>query len=720
MAKKGEKPLVKDSAGTIRAAREMVAQLQSQASKTDEIDGSILDQLGAVLDVSVDEADDEESKMKSDASSVTDVTSAPSTTSIPDTSGLSTSSPSSSPSSSSSSSSSSSTPSSIKKEDDPAVSAPPADEDDSTTTAADDTSTTTEESAMNPEDESTIQKAEEPVAARPPRGANLIFDHVDELQSKLPEFIKALEGGSIAAAQKIAGDSSIGFDTMFGMAQHAILTEGGWVSENLTKLNAMASENALQKSANADPKLQKAITASSVPGIYLIRLAKLMLPVYAGLTNRIPADNPKGMGSTEATWKAQLGFGALAESSFFRVAEAAIGVNPPTSFLTFKAPYNDLAVNDNVTLKAMRASAGYADPLQIGVIKAMSALLRGQERVLLGGTNKAIDDPASVTITQGTPSESVLAAGSYVVSVTALSYEGWIAASTGGSAAIGETAYTAAAQFVLGAGSSIIATWPAVEGAVAYNVYITGSGGASGSAAKYHQTVKINKAVISTLPTSTNTPPTTDTSANETYGIEGLISWCERSTVYTNAIPDKQTIYDNAGGALTAGNGGITQFDHILADLWTTWHTAPSLMVMSPNMNATLVGKLQSLGSGNFYRIEVGAERNTVNGGMMVTGYVNKFAPFADGTPRMIDVIPHPYLPDGTVLFLSETIPYPMGNESRGFVREVLLPYTYFPLPSQVAGVNKIIYNFAVTMSETVECFNPGPQTALVGVDYTL
>ena len=136
-------------------------------------------------------------------------------------------------------------------------------------------------------------------------------------------------------------------------------------------------------------------------------------------------------------------------------------------------------------------------------------------------------------------------------------------------------------------------------------------------------------------------------------------------------------------------------------------------------MNAALVGKLQSLGSGTFYRVEVGNERNTVNGGMMVTGYVNKFAPFADGTPRMIDVIPHPYMPDGTVLFLSETIPYPMGNESRGFVRDVLLPYTYFPLPSQAAGVNQTTYNFAVTTSEVLECFNPGPQAALVGVDYT-
>jgi len=76
-------------------------------------------------------------------------------------------------------------------------------------------------------------------------------------------------------------------------------------------------------------------------------------------------------------------------------------------------------------------------------------------------------------------------------------------------------------------------------------------------------------------------------------------------------------------------------------------------------------------------------------------------------------------MPDGTVLFLSETIPYPMGNESRAFVRDVLLPYTYFPLPSQASGVNQITYNFAITTSQTLECFNPGPQAVLQGVDYS-
>jgi hypothetical protein len=72
-------------------------------------------------------------------------------------------------------------------------------------------------------------------------------------------------------------------------------------------------------------------------------------------------------------------------------------------------------------------------------------------------------------------------------------------------------------------------------------------------------------------------------------------------------------------------------------------------------------------------------------------------------------------MPDGTILFMAETIPYPMGNETRGFVRDVLLPYTYFPLAS-----TSVQYNYSITTSETLECFNPSPQSAVVGVDVSL
>lgn len=667
-----------EKGNVLESARDLINKLAEQAQEG-QVDGALIDQAKALLNVGIDSATDAQSDMKSDANGVTSVTDATTPSpSIPDTSSL------------------------VKEGDE------------STTDTSTDTETDVTETT--PETDMTEKMENAPRSAR---GPVLILDKTDEYEGKLGDFVKYMESGQMKMAQQLAGDSRT-FDKLFNMAQHAILNEGGWTQQNMAKIAASANMFGVgdPNDMPGTQKLGKGLTASTVPGIYLIRLAKLMLPVYAGLIARFPSTSPD-VGSDNAIWKAQLGFGSINEASFFRIAEASIGVEPPSSFLEFKAPYRDITANDNVTLKAIRTSKGYSDPLQIAVITAMSAVLRAQERVFLGQNSAAIAATTSVTATAGSTGGS-LSGGSVVVAVTALTYEGWLAASKGGSAAVGEsTATTSSAMLLTGSSSSIAVTWPAVEGAVAYNVYLTAAGTVAGSAAKWNKMVTINKATVVADSTATTTPPAADTTANTSYGYEGLLSWCMKSTVYGNAIPNKATIYDVAGAGLTTGNGGIVEIDAQLASLWTNWHIAPSLMVMSPNMNATCVGKVMALGSGNFYRVDVSDERNKMNGGLMMTGYVNKFAPFADGTPRMIDIIPHPYLPDGTILMASETIPYPMGNETRGFVRDVLLPYTYFPLPSQAAGVNKIRYDFAITTSEVVECFNPAPQTAIVGIDYT-
>ena len=675
-----------DLAGTLNDARQMVSSLQEQA-KDGHIDGALLDQLESMLDVTVDSAEDAQSAGKSameDVSKTDDPSSEDAT--IPSSS----SAPSSVPTEESTEE--------LSEEEEPTEE--PTEED------------STEESTMKSEGD---EMNDQPLSTKPPK-TNLIFDKVDDFQAKLPGFIKAMTGGRIKDAQKLAGDGdSAAFDTMFKMAQVAILTEGGWSSDNLEKLSGVAQ--------TVPGKLAKGITASTVPGIYLIKLAKLMLPLYAGLVARIPTDTPKEMASDQATWKAQLGYGSIDWAGFFRAAEASTGVNPPTSFLTYNAPFNDLPVTDSVTLKALSTGKGYSDPMQISVIKSMSSLLSGQEKVILGSNSGSIAAPGTITVTAGSAGGTLSnsgSAGSYIVQVTALSYEGWLAQSKGGSAAVGESTATAASAATTGTGAfnSLVVEFAAVEGAVAYNIFLADTG-ASGSTARWNKTVTINKATVTALSGSAaNTPPSADSTVNA-LGIEGILSWCLNSNIYGNTTPNKVAVKDCAGAGLTAGNGGIMEFDEILAKQWTDWKIAPSLMLMSPNMNGTLVGKLQSLGSGTFYRVDVTQERNKVNGGMMVSGYVNKFAPYADGTPRMVDIIPHPDMPDGTIAILCETIPYPMGNESRGFVRDTLIPYTYFPLPSQVSGVNKILYNYAITTSEVLECFNPSPQTAIVGVDYT-
>jgi hypothetical protein len=706
--------------GALDALRELIGQLQEQA-KQGQIDGALLDQAGAILDVSVDTpnpaaahdalANGADGEAGDVAGQPVDQVEGqlPSAPAAPPMEGA--------PAMEEPSSNKFPQPEAMKKAEDEPITVDEADSDEygghevpsefETPTAASGVSVSSVPSASSAS--SSVKKVA-PMTGRPPiksySAPNLVFDQADELRAKLPDFIKALEVGSVKKAQEVAGKNQVAFDSMLNMAMHTVLSEGGWTTNNMSKLAGIANND-----VSTGQGLAKAVTASSVPGIYLIKLAKLMLPVYAGLVNRIPTQSPQGMSSNQATWRAQLGFGSINEYSGFRTAEAAIGAVPPTNFLTFNAPFADISYNDSVTLKAIAAGRGYSDPLQISVIKTMAALLRLQERVILGSNAAAIAKPTAVTTSGSTTTLGTITTGSYIVGVTALTYEGWLSGAVGGTGTVGETAATYASELVTGGTGVINVTWPAVPGAVAYNLYI-GTTGQAGSLGVWNKTVFINKAQLTAAGTGA-VAPVTGTTVNA-YGQESLIQWCEQSTVYSQAITGKVVPYDNAGAGLTAQNGGIAQFDYQLAQLWSNWHIAPSVMVMSPNMNACLVGKLMSLNNSSLYRIEVSQERGTIAGGAMVTGYVNKFAPFADGTPRYIDVIPHPYMPDGTVLFMAETIPYPMGNETRGFVRDVLLPYTYFPLASST-----VQYNYTITTSETLESFNPSAQTAIQGIDWT-
>ena len=548
-----------------------------------------------------------------------------------------------------------------------------------------------------PEEDETKMEKNAPASSRAP-ATYIPGAAMDDMRPRLPEFIAALETGSIRKAQEISGKGGA-FDETFNMACREVLNQGNITWRNLAKLHASSP-----LPADAGPELQKAVAAADFAGVYLMRLAKLMMPVYAGLRRRL-FSQPPATGSDQAQWKTQIGFQNLNKANIFSVAEAAIGEEVNETPITFAVPFRDTSLNDKVNLKAIPASKGFDDPLQIAIIRILTALLEAEERKIAGDVYAVIGAPAAAPTVTGSGSGTLGSATSHF-KVSALTYQGWLAGSTGGASAVGETDGSSASTTDLSAAASATITWPAVKGAVAYNLFYAAS-----STYWYVGTYTRNSATLTTVPSSGNAPSATDKSAN-TNGYEGIISWCSRSTIYGNAIPNKVAMTDAAGSSLTTGTSGVTQIDAKLAALWSTWQIAPSLMIMSPTMVGVLTDRILGLNSGGMYRIEVSQERGTMQGGAFISGYVNKFAPYADGTPRYIDVIPHPYWPDGRIDFLCETIPYPMAREARGWQLETLLPYTYFPLAS-----TNLAYPFAVTVSEVLECFHPAAQTSIVGLN---
>ncbi len=670
-------PLKKDAGETLGNVQQLFQQVQEQA-KSGEIDQGLLDQVASALQMSVEQV----STPSHSAPSASADASMPS-----------------SAASSSGSSSSSSMPSSVAKEAPSVPSAP------SSSAASLPSSSVPSSGAV--ESKPSMSKGEGtelpsvPAAAAPPRSNLLLNRAGDQIEQDLPEFINLLQNGSrraMAKARDVAGDQER-FDEMFKTAQHAILTEIGFTHTNLRKIHNGAPE---------EFNLAKAISASDAPGYYLMPLVRLMLPVYAGLVRRTNADTPK-TGSDRATWRAQLGFQNVNNSTNFHTAEGEIGDEINETPIQFQTPYMDISNNDKVTLKATAAARGYDDPLQISIIRSLTLGLQTQERRLLGDNAAEIIRPASVTVTPA--GAGALGNNDDTFMVTALTYHGRLSNSHGVATVggpVGETNARESAGANLSANGTAVVAWPAVPGAIAYNVYYVPHGVDANSV--YLKTVTVTSVVISSVSGVASVTPASNTTS-AALGYEGYLAWCEKSTIYSNSIYGKIANEDFLGGPLVTNGSGIGVFDKLLAELWTTWQISPTAIVCSPQAAAHYTSKVMTLNQPQ-YRVDITNKQGQLTGGVYVTTYTNKFAPYGDGNFREIDIIPSPYMYDGTYLFLSESIPYAMARESRGFARDVLIPWTYFPLAQ-----TKINYPFAVTTSEVLECFHPSVQTAVVGVD---
>ena len=78
----------------------------------------------------------------------------------------------------------------------------------------------------------------------------------------------------------------------------------------------------------------------------------------------------------------------------------------------------------------------------------------------------------------------------------------------------------------------------------------------------------------------------------------------------------------------------------------------------------------------------------------------------------VIPILAHPYVPDGTVSILCETVPYPNAREGRGWTLETLRPYTYIPLANLTDHIP-----FELAADELLECNHPSAQGQVYGID---
>lgn len=484
--------------------------------------------------------------------------------------------------------------------------------------------------------------------------------------------------------------------------------------------------------------LRKALTvATGFIGYNLEPTAKLMLPLFAGLRNRVAVDKP-AQGSTNATWRMQLGYGAFNFGTNFGTAFGAVGGATTPAAVSVSASYKTQAIKGEVEFESIPMARGFDDPLAIETSMALSSLIRLEELLVLGGNQTALSAPVPVGAQSTATAINTFAAGTWTVKITALTLQGTITNAAANSN-VGESA-VGSVDIVVAAGDAdfLDVSWPPVEGAVGYKIY-TESGVAVGDARlcpvanlRYRKItagatdltafgdpitvpagqtyVTVNHVQIITVPlVGQPAAPGADATANADV-FEGFLAWTQKSSMYGQSLGTH--FNKNMDGApLTTAGSGVSEFDTVLQNLWKSWQINPTLIVTSPQGASVLTDKLIAANNAAMYRIEIAQERGGFTGGVFVGGYLNKFAASLMGyQPAVIPVWAHPYMPDGTFMFMTERVPYQYSREARGFALDVLTPYTYFELARATRS-----FPFSTFFTETLKCYHPLAQACISG-----
>jgi hypothetical protein len=496
-------------------------------------------------------------------------------------------------------------------------------------------------------------------------------------------------------------------------------------------------------------RFQKALTATSgYTGYNLEREVKFRLPAYTVLRQRVAVDpGPVGpMAGPQAHWKMQLGYNGFDFGAAMGTAFGGNGQDGDPNATDIGADYKSQSIHGAVQLEAIDFGRQFTDPIKAQSMFNLQTLMRIEELLVTGGNEIAISGP---TVTgSGLGTGSVFHAGTWRVKVTALTLEGTLRNATGAAANAGtlpavkypgESVVGTANITVGGTGLYIDVSWPVVEGALGYKVYCSSAyndttdvflvdpttemtfkdGDAIVPQFTGGKYVGVNHVHITHAPAGSTPPPTVDGSANANT-FEGYWAWATKTTMYSQSLTGagQRVFYDMDGAEFSAEDSGVAEINDCLEKLALLYHTAPTAMVGSPKTIRAITNVSTSNNSTNMMLVgNQGGnlqQQNKVIGGLMIGGYTNQFAQHYGMSP-MIDIIAHPYMPDGSLMLLSETLPpdtYRFAQDSRCFALDVLRPYNYFPL----ASVDRNI-NFDIWFLETLKCYYPTSQAAIAGID---
>lgn len=441
--------------------------------------------------------------------------------------------------------------------------------------------------------------------------------------------------------------------------------------EDQGKLNKILESIRVAQQANIAKSFTQ--SGSAISGITEYDLeagARLLYPITTILRNMIP--RVVGGAGTQANWR---GITAVNPGQVSPgVAEGNRGGAISQTVTDNLAKFAFFGLENFLTFEADYAAAGFDNLRSLAVTELLQSTMEAEEKVIIGGNSSlALGTTPTPTGTPSTTGGTLAAQTDWTMYAVALTYDGYRASTTaalavpftrtntdGTTTAIsGFSAATSAAAGAVtttGATSSIAYTVAPVNGAIGY-AWFFGRAGTE----RFAAITTTSKITITAAPTTTqlysavSAAIASDVSTNSLV-FDGLLTQIMKSG-------SGSYVKDLAGAVLTStgsGTGGIQEIDDAIQAFYDNFRLVPDTMIVSGQDQKNMKNKILN-GNTNSAPFFLGAgAAGGVMGGTQFKKYNN---PIGFGAQEL-NVITHPFLPQGTIIFYSTKIPYQLSNVS--------------------------------------------------------
>jgi hypothetical protein len=486
------------------------------------------------------------------------------------------------------------------------------------------------------------------------------------------------------------------------------LAPGGFTDES--KLTALAEISAIRGEVNErfgkSGTTTGITTATGLVSIPLEAPAKSLYSVFTKLRQRISRESD-GKGGLSTTWRALTSIYAGGLDA--GIAEGAVGATVQFTEADVSAAYKTLGRLATASYEAISAAQTFDDAVAKATLGGLQNLQVSEEMSLIGGCTTGIAKPGTITFADTATGGSLTVSTSYDYGVSAVTLLGtdWVmgtgARGHGSADSPNETDAVAGTHSTTASGAGSTATvlsWASVPGAFAYNVYAN----VHGSALRWVAQVTVPTYTVTAIPASGNPA----NSANQTANALQFDGIAVQAALASGAV-----ISDLAGAKMTAGTGSVNEIDAVLETLFRTPKVAPTLLLVSGHEAQTIRNLVLAAGtavSTQRFNVDVGPE-GQIRAGSIFMEYTNPFFP---GMP--IEVLAHPYMPQGTALVITEKLPPWYPNANIGTTWAVDTRREFYSIEYAIATGSGRVKPIGVYVEEVLKGYFPTGTAVIQGI----